>query len=93
MSMAKKKCPRRRNSPVALQRTTEEIEDASQQFADEISREATDEALHETISQVPSQEALQETTSQVPSQEAIEEATEEAPQEIIDLRPKDVHSS
>lgn len=76
--MAKKK--RARNSPVALQRTTEEIEDASQQFADEISHEATEEALQETISQMP-------------SHEAIEEATEEAPQGVSNLHPKDVHSS
>lgn len=75
--MAKKK---RGNLPVALQWTTEEIKDASQQFADEISHEATEEALQETISQMP-------------SHEAIEEATEEAPQEVIDLHPKDVHSS
>ena len=79
--MPKKKCSSCRYSAVALQQTTEEIVDAPQQVAN---GEATEEALQEIIGQVPPQEAIEEATN---------EATEEPPQEVIDLHPKDIHSS
>lgn len=89
LSMAKKKRPSCRNSAVALQQPTEEIVDAPQQVAN---GEATEEALHEIIGQVHPQEPSEEATNHA-SDETTEEATEEAPQEVIDLHPKDIHSS